>query len=186
MKKVLVSMVLACSAWGMLGARVGDGDGPKRSDLKIRTEVTTRDDDGSVIYDRVITYVTDANNHTDTLQSETLPLDTADWSRGAFGEIMEQDFNFDGIPDLQIGTGPMNGFGNYTYDIFIWDEYVGRFLHLDDQPPLYDPYVDDSKKEVVSAFRLDEEVEIVRYQWKDGQLVEVSRETVDYSEMSED
>jgi hypothetical protein len=186
MKKVLVSLVLACSAWGMLGARVGDGDGPQRSDLKIRTEVTTRDDDGSVIYDRVITYVTDANNHTDTLQSETLPLDTADWSRGAFGEIMEQDFNFDGIPDLQIGTGPMNGFGNYTYDIFIWDEYVGRFLHLDDQPPLYDPYVDESKKEVVSAFRLDEEVEIVRYQWKDGQLVEVSRESVDYSEMTED
>ncbi len=186
MKKVLVSMVLVCSAWGMLGARVGDDYVPQRSDYKIRTEVTTKDDDGSVVYDKVITYLTDARNHTDTLQSEALPLDTADWSRQVFGEIMEQDFNFDGIPDLQIGTGPMNVFGNYTYDVFIWDDHVSRFLHLDDQPPLFDPYVDESQKQIVSAFRLDDEVEIVTYQWKDGKLEEVSKETVDYSEMTED
>ena len=137
MKKVLFSVVLACSALGMQGTRVGDGYVPQRSDYKIRTEVTTTDDDGTIIYDRVITYLTDARNHTDTLQSEALPLDTADWSRQSFGEIMEQDFNFDGIPDLQIGTGPMNSYGNFTYDIFIWDEQAHRFVYLEDQPPLF-------------------------------------------------
>ncbi|MBR5037441.1 MAG: hypothetical protein IKX65_01790 [Prevotella sp.] len=186
MKRVLVSMVFACSAWGMLGAKVGDDYVPQRSDYNIRTEVTTRDDDGSIIYDRVITYLTDDRNHTDTLQSEALPLDTADWSRQAFGEIMEQDFNFDGIPDLQIGTGPMNSSGNFTYDVFIWDDYVHRFLHLEDQPPLFDPYVDESQEQIVSTFELDGELEIVRYQWKDGKLVEVSKEIIDDSELTED
>ena len=115
MKKVLVSVVFACSALGMLGARVGDGYVPQRSDYQFRTEVTTIDDDGTIIYDKVITYLTDARNHTDTLQSEALPLDTAYWSRQSIGEILEMDFNFDEIPDLQIGTGPMNSFGNFTY-----------------------------------------------------------------------
>ena len=186
MKKVLISVVFACSALGMQGARVGDGYVPQRSDYKIRTEVTTTDDDGTIIYDRVITYLTDARNHTDTLQSEALPLDTAYWSRQSFGEIMEMDFNFDGIPDLQIGTGPMNSYGNFTYDIFIWDEQNHRFVHLEDQPPLFDPYVDESNKQIVSVFRLGNDVEIVKYQWKDRKLVEVSKETVDYSELTED
>lgn len=186
MKKVLVSVVLACSALGMLGARVGDGYVPQRSDYKIRTEVTTTDDDGTIIYDRVITYLTDARNHTDTLQSEALPLDTAYWNRQSFGEIMEMDFNFDGIPDLQIGTGPMNSYGNFTYDIFIWDEQAHRFVNLEDQPPLFDPYVDESNKQIVSVFRLGNDVEIVKYQWKNRKLVEVSKETIDYSELTED
>lgn len=186
MKKVLVSVVFACSAMGMQGARVGDGYVPQRSDYKIKTEVTTREDGGDVIYDRVITYLTDARNHTDTLQSEALPLDTADWSSQSFGEIMEMDFNFDGIPDLQIGTGPMNSYGNFTYDIFLWDEQAHRFVHVEDQPPLFDPYVDESNKQIVSVFRLDNDVEIVKYQWKDRKLVEVSKETFDYSELTED
>ena len=186
MKKVLFSVVFACSALGMLGARVGDGYVPQRSDYQFRTEVTTIDDDGTIIYDKVITYLTDARNHTDTLQSEALPLDTAYWSRQSIGEILEMDFNFDGIPDLQIGTGPMNSFGNFTYDIFLWDEQNHRFVHVEDQPPLFDPYLDDSQKQIVSTFRLDNDVEIIRYQWKDGKLVEVSKETIDYSELTED
>ena len=186
MKKVLVTAVLACSAWMVQGARVGDGYVPQRSDYKIRTELTTREDDGEIIYDKVITYLTDARNHTDTLQSEALPLDTAYWSRHSFGEILEMDFNFDGIPDLQIGTGPMNSFGNFTYDVFIWDEQAHRFVPVEDQPPLFDPCLDNSQKQIVSEFRLDNDVEIVKYQWKDRKLVEVSRETIDYSEMTED
>lgn len=186
MKKVLFFVVFVCSALGMQGARADDGYVPQRSDYKFRTEVTTREDDGTVIYDRVITYLTDARNHIDTLQSEALPLDTADWNRELIGEIMEMDFNFDGIPDLQIGTGLMNSYGNFTYDIFIWDEQAHRFVHVEDQPPLFDPYVDESNKQIVSVFRLDNDVEIVKYQWKNRKLVEVSRETIDYSELTED
>lgn len=187
MKKVLLSLILACWAFEMSGtARVGDDYVPQRSDYQFRTEVTTREDDGDVIYDRVITYLTDARNHVDTLQSEALPLDTASWSKDPLGEVMEMDFNFDGIPDLQIGTGPMNAFGNFTYDVFIWDESSHRFVHLENQPPLFDPHVDETKKEIVSVFRLDNDVEIVRYQWKDHQLIEVSKETIDYSELTED
>jgi len=185
MKNVLLSLVLACSAFEMQGAaRVGDDYVPQRSDYQFRTEVTTREDDGSIIYDRVITYLTDARNHIDTLESKALPLDTAYWNKDSLGEVMEMDFNFDGIPDLQVGTGPMNAFGNFTYDVFIWDEQTHRFVHVDNQPPLFDPHADDSHKEIVSVFRLDNDVEIVRYKWEDHQLVEVSKETIDYSELT--
>jgi len=51
---------------------------------------------------------------------------------------------------------------------------------------LFDPYVDESNKQIVSVFRLDNDVEIVKYQWKNRKLVEVSRETIDYSELTED
>ena len=187
MKKVLFTWFLACSASVMQGAtKVGDDYVPQRSDYKFRTEVTTTDDDGTVIYDKVITYLTDARNHVDTLQSEALPLDTDSWSEDSIGEVMEMDFNFDGIPDLQIGTGPMNAYGNYTYDVFIWNDQSHRFEHLDNQPPLFDPEINETQKEIVSVFRLGNDVEIVRYKWEGHQLVESSKETIDYSELADD
>ena len=59
-------------------------------------------------------------------------------------------------------------------------------MHVEDQPPLFDPELNNSEKQVVSVFRMGNDVEIVKYQWKDGKLVEVSKETIDYSELTED
>ena len=89
---------------------------------------------------------------------------------------MEDDWNFDGIPDLQVCTGPMNGFGNYTYDVWLWNDKAHKFEKLKHGCEIYSPSIDSDNQCIVSVWRLDDEVEIIRYKWKDGKLVESERE----------
>ena len=168
-------------------AIVADGSYiPQRSDYSFRSEVRTINEDGEVRWDTIVVYLTDARGKTTTLYTQALPLDTVDWSKGDIGEITENDWNFDGIPDLQVCTGPMNRFGNYTYDVWHWDDQAHRFTPLDDVSGIFDPYVDADKKCIVSTWRLDDEVEIVRYKWKDGKLVESEREEMSFSDLTDD
>ena len=155
---------------------------PQRSDYSIKTEVTVMEDEGDIYYDDIFVYLTDAHNQTDTLVCEALPLDTASWSRSSIGEVMEEDYNFDGIPDLQIGLGPMNGYGNFQYDVFIWDDTNHRFVHYD-IPELYDPYVNTEDKQIISSCRIDSEIEYITYEWRDNEFVEVNRETENYDDL---
>ena len=159
---------------------------PQRSDYTFRSEVRTINEDDEVRWDTIVVCLTDARGKTDYLYSQALPLDTMQWNKGSIGEITEDDWNFDGIPDLQVCMGPMNGFGNYTYDVWLWDDQTHRFMPLDDVSGIFDPYVDTEKKCIVSTWRLDDEVEIVRYKWKDGKLVESEREEMSYSDLTED
>ena len=159
---------------------------PQRSDYTLRSEVRTINEDDEVRWDTIVVYLTDARGQTTNLYSQALPLDTIDWSKGSIGEITEDDWNFDGIPDLQVCTGPMNGFGNFTYDVWLWDDQVHKFQPLDDVSGIFDPYVDSENQCIVSTWRLDDEVEIVRYKWKDGKLVESDREEMSYSDLTDD
>ena len=159
---------------------------PRRSEYTFRSEVRTINEDDEVRWDTIVVYLTDARGQTTTLYTQALPLDTLDWNKGDIGEITEDDWNFDGFPDLQVCTGPMNGFGNYTYDVWLWDDQAHRFTPLDDVSGIFDPYVDADKKCIVSTWRLDDEVEIVTYKWKDGKLVESDREEMSYSDLVDD
>ena len=159
---------------------------PRRSEYTFRSEVRTINEDDEVRWDTIVVYLTDARGQTTTLYTQALPLDTLDWNKGDIGEITEDDWNFDGFPDLQVCTGPMNGFGNYTYDVWLWDDQAHRFTPLDDVSGIFDPYVDADKKCIVSTWRLDDEVEIVTYKWKDGKLVESDREEISYSDLVDD
>jgi len=159
---------------------------PTRSDYSFRSEVRTITEDDEVRWDTIVVYLTDARGQTTKLYSQALPLDTVNWNKGSIGEITEDDWNFDGIPDLQVCTGPMNGFGNYTYDVWLWDDQKHKFMPLDDISGIFDPYIDTDNKCIVSTWRLDDEVEIVRYKWKDGKLVESDREEMSYSDLTED
>ena len=159
---------------------------PQRSDYTLRSEVRTINEDDEVRWDTIVVYLTDARGQTTNLYSQALPLDTIDWSKGSIGEITEDDWNFDGIPDLQVCTGPMNGFGNFTYDVWLWDDQAHKFQPLDDVSGIFDPYVDSENQCIVSTWRLDDEVEIVRYKWKDGKLVESDREEMSYRELTDD
>jgi len=163
-----------------------DGFVPTRSGYTFRSEVRTITEDDEVRWDTIVVYLTDARGQTTKLYSQALPLDTAQWNKGSIGEITEDDWNFDGIPDLQVCTGPMNGFGNNTYDVWLWDDQTHKFMPLDDISGIFDPYVDTDNKCIVSTWRLDDEVEIVRYKWKDGKLVESDREEMSYSDLTED
>ena len=167
-------------------AEVDDDYTPQRADYSFRTEVRTINEDGEVYWDSIIVYLTDAKGHTQELYSQAQPLDTVNWEKGSIGEILEDDWNFDGIPDLQVCTGPMNGFGNFTYDVWLWNDDAHQFEQLNDDCEIYSPEIDSSNKCIVSVWRLDDDVEIIRYKWKDGKLVETEREQMSYSELTDD
>ena len=139
---------------------------PQRSDYSFHSDVHAINDDGDVRWDSIVVYLTDAKGHTQELYSQALPLDTLQWNRNCIGEIVEDDWNFDGIPDLQVCTGPMNGFGNYTYDVWLWNDKTHKFEEL--------------------IWRLDDEVEIIKYKWKDGKLFEFEREQMSASNLADD
>ena len=167
-------------------------DGPgmereiQRAGYTFRTEVRTINEDDEVYWDTIVVYLTDAYGQTEQFYSQAQPLDTMNWSRTSIGEITEDDWNFDGFPDLQVCTGPMNTFGNYTYDVWLWDNTLRKFVPMGNDNPIFDPYVDSDKKSIVSTWRLDDEVEIVRYKWQDGKLVEFEREEMSYSDLTDD
>ena len=178
-------VLLTVTACGRKADKSDESYTPQRSDYTFRSEVRTITEDDEVRWDTIVVYLTDAHGQTTKLYSQSLPLDTIDWNKGSIGEITEEDWNFDGIPDLQVCTGPMNGFGNYTYDVWLWDDQTHEFMPLDDISEIFDPYIDTENKCIVSTWRLDDEVEIVRYKWKDGKLVESDREEMSYSDLTE-
>lgn len=159
---------------------------PQRSDYSFRTDVRTIEEDDEVRWDSIIVYLTDAKGHTQQLYSQAQPLNTVNWNKGSIGAIEEEDWNFDGIPDLQVCTGPMNGFGNYTYDVWLWNDKTHQFDKFDYDCEIYSPEIDSDKKCIVSVWRLDDDMEIVRYKWKDGKLVESEREQMSYGDLAED
>ena len=166
---------------------------PQRSDYSFRTDVRTITEDdgehqssGEVRWDTIVVYLTDAKGHTQELHSQALPLDTLQWNKGSIGEILEEDWNFDGFPDLQVCTGPMNGFGNYTYDVWLWNDEAHKFVELKYDGEIYSPSIDSENKRIVSVWRLDDDVEIIRYKWKDGKLVESEREQMSASDLADD
>lgn len=159
---------------------------PQRSDYTFRTEVRAINDDGEVRWDTIVVFLTDAKGHTLQLYSQAQPLDTMMWDKRSIGQISEDDWNFDGIPDLQVSMGPMNGFGNITYDVWLWDDKEHQFVYLKQDGEIFDPYIDTENKTIVSTWRLDDEVEIIRYKWKDGKLVQSEREKLSTSELTDD
>ncbi len=185
--KTAQSPAVAASAkvTGKAIAETNDDYVAQRSDYSFRTEVRTIKEDDEVRWDTIVVYLTDAKGHTQQLYSQALPLDTATWVKGSIGDIEEEDWNFDGIPDLQVCTGPMNGFGNFTYDVWLWDDKAHQFEKFDYDCEIYSPEIDAENKCIFSTWRLDDDVEFVRYQWKDGKLVETSREKKSYKEMVE-
>ena len=167
-------------------AEANDDYVPQRSDYTFRSEVRTLKEDDQVTWDTIVVYLTDAKGHTQKLYSQAQPLDTTSWNKGSIGEIEEKDWNFDGIPDLQVCTGPMNGFGNYTYDVWLWNDKAHQFEQFHYDCVIYSPEFDEKNKCIISIWRLDDDVEIVRYQWKDGKLVETEREQMPYRDLVED
>ena len=159
---------------------------PQRSDYSFRSEVRVVNEDDEVRWDTIVVYLTDAKGHTQELYSQALPLDTLNWNKGSIGEILEDDWNFDGIPDLQVCTGPMNGFGNYTYDVWLWNDKVHKFEELKYDGEIYSPSIDSENKCIISVWRLDDEVEIIRYKRKDGKLAESEREQMSASDLTDD
>jgi len=187
MKKCIMffSALLMCCAM-TTAQTVHENDVPERSGYKFRTEVKTVQEDDEVRWDTIVVHATDAKGHTEMFYTQAMPLDTMYFSRGSIGEVLEDDWNFDGIPDLQVCLGPMNNFGNNTYEVWLWDDKAHKFNILKSNQEIFDPYIDSDNKQIVSTWRLDNDVEIVRYKWKDGELVVSDREQLSYDELTDD
>ena len=181
-KTFLFISVLLMGALGLTARNT-----PQRSDYSFRSEVRTITEDGETRWDTIVVHLTDANGLTlGQLYSQAQPLDTAYWSKDCIGEITEEDWNFDGIPDLQVCTGPMNSFGNETYDVWLWDDLKHQFIPLQCDGEIYSPQVDYERKCIVSTWHLDDDLEIILYKWQNGKLVESSREQMSYSDLTDD
>ena len=183
--KLMVVAAMLASCVGQTSAQDTDYI-PQRSDYSFRSDVRAINDDGDVRWDTIVVYLTDAKGHTQELYTQALPLDTLQWNRSCIGEIVEDDWNFDGIPDLQVGTGPMNGFGNDTYEVWLWNDQTHQFEALKQNCEIYSPSIDTDNKCIVSVWRLDDEIEIIKYKWKDGKLVESEREQMSASSLADD
>ncbi len=144
---------------------------PERGDYTFKTCVcATSDDDGQCfIADSVVTTVTDKMGHSFTLVSTTQPLDTIYWK--GFGEIREDDINFDGTSDLMICLGPTNSFGGYTYDGYVWDNDEHKFKHVEEFDKIMDPVFQPENNQILGTFRIDNHYWTTRYEWQNGQLV---------------
>lgn len=142
---------------------------PQRGDYTFTTQVcTTTDEDGSSVADSIITYVTDKQG-TYTLVSYTQPLDPEYW-RG-FGDIVEDDINFDGIPDLMICLGPTNAFGGFTYDGYVWNPKSHKFIRIENFDEIMDPTFVKKDKIIIGTYRVDNDIETSTYKLKKNKVV---------------
>lgn len=154
---------------------------PQRSGYTFRTQVfTTADEEGGAVADSIITYVTNKQD-TYTLVSYTQPLDPEYW-RG-FGDIVEDDINFDGIPDLMICLGPTNAFGGFTYDGYVWDKKRHAFVKIENFDEIMDPTFVKKSKTIIGTFRIDNEYDVSTYKLKNNKAVLIQKEHVTRDEI---
>lgn len=185
MKHSALTLVLAlalCTVLSSFGSRYE----PQRTDFTFRTEVMQscdEDEDDWCHADSILLYLTDGRGNTEvrTVWAET--LDTASWH--GIGDIMEEDINFDGYPDLQVCNGPVNSFGNFTYTAFLWNQSEHRFVEVEGFDEINSPEIYAAEQQIVGVWRLDNDVDISTYEWRDGKLVLVNSEHYNYNELVE-
>lgn len=142
---------------------------PKRGDYTFRTQVCTSvDEDGDSVVDSIITYVTNKKG-TYTLVSHPQPLNPEQWT--GFGDIVEDDINFDGIPDLMICLGPINAFGGFTYDGYVWNPKRNKFIQVEDFDLIMAPEFDKKHKTITGTYRVDNEFEVSTYKLKNNKAL---------------
>ena len=59
------------------------------------------------------------------------------------GRVEEEDINFDGIPDLQISLGVWDGYGNVSYEGYVWDKEHGAFVNVPNYSNIFNPWIAD-------------------------------------------
>lgn len=166
----------------------GEGDQPdngwdvteqlERADYTFYTKVVA-DEEGTA--QKII--VTMKNNEFDMSvenEIEAVPLDTNNWT--GFGNIREDDINFDGYPDLMVCCGPFNSYGNFTYAAWLWDQDFHDFVPVKGFEELFDPLFNKEDKTISSSFRMDDHEDNAVYKWNGQELEMVSSDTFVYNE----
>lgn len=87
------------------------------------------------------------------------------------GDIKEPDINFDGIPDLMISLGSVNGIGDFIYEGYVWDSQTRRFRLIKHFRDIINPEIEPEKNRIMSYDRHDDVIEISEWCWKVGVLM---------------
>ena len=101
------------------------------------------------------------------------PMEPVFFPENGGGRIEEEDINFDGIPDLQICLGVWDGYGNVSYEGFVWNKEQGVFVNVPNYSNIFNPWMSDQS--ITSNYR--EWMDGVqyrtyeKYEWVDGELV---------------
>jgi hypothetical protein len=153
----------------------------ERSDFKFKAKVVT--DDEGVAEKIIVKIINTASGTTKEAEVAAVNLNPDQWN--GFGEIREDDINFDGYPDLLVCCGPFNAYGNFTYGAWLWDEEQHDFKAVEGFDELFDPVFNEEDKTISSAFRMDDHEDDAVYKWKGDKLEMVSSETFVYDEEEE-
>lgn len=146
---------------------------PIRNQLKWDSPAAPSNADGEIerIY---LGYTRPDGKHFDLTTDLTFPI-AAEQFMG--GDTKEADINFDGIPDLQVSLGFVDGFGSEIFDAWTWDVEKHEFVHVEGYSEIPNPEIDAEKKCIMSYTRNDDTLEVAEYQWKDGKLTLTDRRT---------
>ena len=87
------------------------------------------------------------------------------------GDIKEPDINFDGIPDLMISLGSVNGVGDFIYEGYVWDSQTRRFRLNKHFRDIINPEIEPEKNRIMSYDRHDDVIEISEWTWQVGVLM---------------
>lgn len=101
------------------------------------------------------------------------PMEPDYFPENGGGRIEEEDINFDGIPDLQISLGVWDGYGNVSYEGYVWDKKQGVFVNVPNYSNIFNPWIIDQS--ITSNYRewMDgiQYRTYEKYEWVDGELV---------------
>lgn len=102
------------------------------------------------------------------------------------GEIHHEDINFDGIPDLQVSLGVINGYGSFVYEGYIWNSKKQVFTIVENYCEIINAEPVPEEKCIHGANRVDNDITFTKWEWKNGRLVKVTEETVDVNDLFKD
>ena len=164
---------------GIMLTASGEQYVPQRGDYSFKTQLFTTTDDDMTVVDSIITTVTDKMGNSFMLVSYTEPLDPEYWH--GFGDIQEDDINFDGVPDLMICLGPTNSFGGFTYDGYIWDSQEHKFVHVENFRDILDPMYFPDKNQIQGTLRIDNHYWTTLHEWQNGKLVLIKEDYFEFN-----
>ncbi len=155
------------------GTATAQKSDPVRDQLKWDRPAAPSNDEGEItaIY---LGYTRPDGKHFDLTSPLSFPIQAEQFMGG---DIYEKDINFDGIADLQISLGHINGYGTEIFDAWTWDATSHQFVHVEGYSDIPGPKIDSANRRIMSYDRKDNVVDVAEYRWKDGKLNVTHRHT---------